>query len=210
MKKSILTLILILLIVLIILIAFKFISGLWKPLPEDKRNISTSNVKMLVNLDYGRTAIVRTYKKEEFDKFSENEINKIKAIVDGNIEGDIPELLIKDGVGAFEVSFVMIDKIGKSIIEADIVPDKTPKIKMTLLETIYSKDELKEIEDSLKVDSAKEGIYSYEVKKYFNNEELLSVEEDEPYRLSMFIEISYEINNEAYVSIFAINTRESY
>lgn len=207
MKKK--GLISVLVIIVIISLVAIFTNNLWKPLPEDKRNLSTSDIKMFVNIDNsGITPIVRTYTKEEFDKFNENEINKIKNTVDGNIEGDIPQLLIKDGVGIFEVSFSMIDEKDNSIVKSKIIPDSIPEIKMVLLETIYSKEELKEIHDSLIVNSESEGIYSYEVKKYFNNEELLSVEDDEPYRLSMFIEISYEINNKRYVSIFAINTRE--
>lgn len=203
-----------LVIIVMISLVVIFTNGLWRPLPEDERNISTSNIQMLVNIDGGRTPdartpIVRTYTKEEFDKFNENEINNIKTTVDGNIEGDIPQLLIKDGIGIFEISFTMIDEKDKSVIETKIIPDSIPKIKIALLETIYSREELKEIQDSLIVNSANEGVYSYEVKKYFNNEELLSVEDDEPYRLSMFIEISYEINNKGYVSIFAINTKES-
>lgn len=205
-KKIILT---ILIVFIIISVALILTNGLWKPLPEEKRNLSTSNIKMLVNVESNRTAIIRTYTKEEFDKFDENKINKIKEIVDGNIEGDVPQLLIKDGIGIFEISFAMIDEKDKSVIESKIIPDSIPKIKMVLLETIYSREELKEIQDSLIMNSVNEGVYSYEVKKYFNNEELLSVEDDEPYRLSMFIEISYEINNKGYVSIFAINTKES-
>jgi len=62
-------------IIIIISAGFIFINGLFKPLPEEKRNLSTSNIKMLVNVESNRIAIVRTYTKEEFDKFDENKIN---------------------------------------------------------------------------------------------------------------------------------------
>lgn len=195
----------------IILIAlFIYLDWSLTPLPEEKRNISSSNVKMIVDLPdlANRTPIVRTYTKEEFDTFDEDEINKIKNIVGGNIEGDIPQLLIKDGLGIFEVSFSIIDEKDDYMVESRIIPDNTPEIKMILSETIYSEEELREIQDSLIVSSESSGIYSYEVKKYFSNEDLFSIEDDEPYRSSMLIEINYEINNKGYVSIFAINTKE--
>lgn len=205
MKKKVL--ISILVIILIISAVIIYTNRLWKPLPEDKRNISTSNVQMLVNIEDERTPIIRTYTKEEFNKFDEDEINKIKETVNGNIEGDIPQLIIEDGIGTFEISFIKIDKNDASVVTAKIRPDNIPKIRMLVLQTIYSKEKPKEVNDSL-IES-EGGIYSCKVKKYLNKEELSFVEEDEPYRQSMFIEVDYEINNEEYISIFAINTKES-
>lgn len=205
MKKKVL--ISILVIVLIISALLVYTNSLWKPLPEDKRNISTSNIQMLVNMEDERTPIIRTYTKEEFDKFDENEINKIKEVVSGNIEGDIPQLIIEEGRGTIEISFIKTDKNDTSVVTAKIIPDNTPKIRMLILETIYSKEEAKEVNDSL-IES-EEGVYSYKLRRYLNKEELSSVEKHEPYRQSMYIEVDYEINNQEYISIFAINTSES-
>lgn len=200
MKKRIM--ISILIIVLILSAVLIYTNELLKPLPEGKRNISSSNVKMLVNIEDSRTAIIRTYTKEEFDKFNENEIKKIKEIVDGNIEGDVPALTIADGVGTLELSF---ESINEAEISAKIVPDNIPKIKISVP---YGKEESKIISDSLIESKETEGIYLYEIKRYLNQDEAYYGESDEFFMESMFIEINYEINKENYVSIFAINTIE--
>lgn len=77
----------ILIIFIFILVVVTYINWSLKPLPEEKRNISTTNVKMLVDIasSENRTPIIRTYTKEEFDNFHENELKKIKNIVKGNI-----------------------------------------------------------------------------------------------------------------------------
>lgn len=88
-KKILLSIFIIVIIISAVLI---YINWSLKPIPGEKRNISTSNVRMLVNMEDERTPIIRTYSKKEFDNFDENEINKIKNIVNGNIEGDVPLL----------------------------------------------------------------------------------------------------------------------
>lgn len=200
-KKIVLT---ILIVFIIISVALILTNGLWKPLPEEKRNLSTSNIKMLVNVESNRTAIIRTYTKEEFDKFDENKINKIKEIVDGNIEGDVPDLKIVNGMGILEISFENSNKAGIS----KIIPDDIPKIKISVAQTLYSKEESKEIIDSLVESKEKEGIYSYEIERYINTDETYYGENDDYFMESIFIEINYEINKQSYVSIFAINTKE--
>lgn len=152
-----------------------------------------------------RAPIIRTYSKKEFDNFDENEINKIKDIVNGNIEGDVPLLKIENGRGILEISFEMIEKSNDFKVTAKIIPKDIPKIKISVLETLYSKEEAKEINDSL-IKGEKEGIYLYEIKKYFNQGEIYHNENDGFFMESMFIEINYEIDKESYISIFAINT----
>lgn len=68
---------------------------------------------------------------------------------------------------------------------------------MSVVQAIYSEEELKEVKDSL---IEEDEVYLYKVQKYVN--------EDYGYLYSMFIEINYEINEEEYISIFAINTAE--
>lgn len=198
-KKVLLSILIFVVLISAVLI---YTNGLLTPLPEDKRNVSTSDVKILVNIGDSRTAIIRTYTKEEFDKFDEKKINKIKGIVNGNIEGDIPALRIADGVGTLELSF---EGINEAEISTKIVPDSIPKIKISVP---YYKDESKIISDSLIESKETEGIYLYEIKRYLNQDDTYYDESDEFFMESMFIEINYEIDKENYVSIFAINTIE--
>lgn len=195
----------ILIIVIIISVVLIYINRLYTPLPEEKRNISVSNVRMLVNMEDERTPIIRTYTKEEFDNFDENEINKIKGIVSGNIEGDVPALKIENGRGILEFSFEQIEKNNDFEVKSKIIPEDIPKIKISALETLYSKEEPKEINGSL-IESEKEEIYLYEIKRYFDKSDLYYDENDDFFMESMFIEINYEIGKESYISIFAINT----
>lgn len=200
MKKKILFSIL--MVFLIISGVFIYINMKFKPLSEDKRNISTSDVKMVVGLKdvANRTPIIRTYTKEEFDKMDANKIERIKEIVNGNVEGDVPALKIENGKGPIEISFEKIED--KTAIK--LIPDNIPEIKISVLETLYSKEEPKEIIDSL--GETQEGKYLYEIKKYLNTKDTLLDENLEFNMESMYIEVYYEIGNEKYVSIFAINT----
>jgi len=198
-----------------ILILFLLIVGIllyvnWAitPIPEGKRNISNTDVKMLIDIAdvANRTPIIRTYTKEEFDSFNENELKKIKDLVSGNIEGDVPTLKIENGKGIFKISFEKNEKNGEEI-EVKIIPDDIPKIKIFALETLYSPKEPREINDSL-IESEEEGIYLYELKKYSNSAQVYGDEEDGFFLEAMFIEIYYEVDKESYVSIFAINTSD--
>lgn len=101
-----------LIIIPFILVKLIHINLLPRPLPEEKRNLSTTNIKMLVDITdkVNRSPIVRTYTKEEFDKFNENQLRKIRNIVKGNIEGDVPTLKIEDELGTIEISFETIEK----------------------------------------------------------------------------------------------------
>lgn len=200
----------ILIIGIIISAVLIYIDWSLKPLPEEKRNISTSNVRMLINMEDTdwRTPIIRTFTKEEFDSFDENQIHKIKSIVNGNIEGDLPAFKIENGIGILEVSFEKTDKNNDFEVIAKIIPDKLPKIKISALESLYSKEEPKKINGSFTESEKMEGIYLYEIKKYSNKDEIYHSETDDFFMESMFIEINYEVNKESYISVFAINTIE--
>lgn len=171
--------------------------------PEKKRNESSSDIKMIVDLQDvdNRTPIIRTYKKEEFINFEKEEIQDIKDKVNGNIEGDIPALVLENGTGKIEILFE------DDSTSARLNPDDVPKIKISALDSIYSEEEPNEINDLL-IKSEQEEKYMYEIKRYLNDEEITFEEDEDFFTESMFIEIDYKIENENYVSIFAINTIE--
>lgn len=195
--------------IIVILVIIIYINWSLKPLPEEKRNISTTDIKMIANIPdaANRTPIIRTYTKEEFDNFSENELKKIKNIVNGNIEGDVPALKIENGTGVIEISFEMIVKNNGLMGISKIVPDDIPKIKILVLATLYSKENPKVVNDSL-IKSEVEGTYLYEINRYFNKDEVYHNENDDFSTESMFVEVTYEIGNKSYVSVFAMNTIE--
>lgn len=210
MNKNIGKKILIVLAIILIIIVggLTYIDWSLKPLPEEKRNISSSNIKMIVDMedtDY-RTPIIRTYTKEEFDSFDQDELDKIKDLVNGNIEGDIPALKIEDGRGILEISFQMIDNNKDYQVVGEIVPDDIPKIKIGV--TNYDSQQSKRTIENSFIESEEEGIYLYEIKRYFDDEELENFDKEEFFMEFMYIEVDFEINKEKYVSIFAIHTVE--
>ena len=195
---------------LIILIGFYIlISHQLKPLPEAKRNISTTNAKMLVEMKdvANRTPIVRTYSKEEFDNFDEKEIKKIRDIVNGNIEGDIPALRLENGTGILSFTFGKKDEKG---VFTKTSPDNIPEIKIFVSNYASQKGE-KEINDLFMETENEEGVYLYKIKRYFNEfseDEKAFYEDDKFFMEFMNIEISYEIDKEKYVSVFSIHSVE--
>ncbi|GEM_PF-1230793 len=198
----------ILMVFLLIAGALLYISWATIPLSENKRNISNTDVKMLIDIPdvADRTPIIRTYTKKEFDNFNENELKKIKDTVSGNIEGDVPALKIKNRAEILKISFEKNEKGGEEI-DAKIIPDNIPKIKIFALETLYSSGESKEINDLL-TESEEEGIYLYEIKRYSNQDQIYQDRNDMFFLEAMFIKIDYEVDKESYVSIFAINISE--
>ncbi len=194
--RKTLTLILFLLLILTVL------SGCQ---PEKNRNKSSSDVKIKVDLQdvANRTPIIRTYTKEEYTSFDKKEIDEIKDTINGNIEGDIPALVLENGTGELKISFEKNPSSSSDIVSTD----NLAKIKISVLDSIYSEEQVKEINDLL-IESEEETIYLYEIKRYLNNKEALYVESEDAFMESMFIEIDYKIDNKNYVSIFAINTIE--
>lgn len=196
-------------IVSFILVVILYINWSLKPIPEEERNISTTDIKMLADIPdvANRTPIIRTYTKEEFDNFDENELKKIRNIVNGKLEGYIPALEIENGVGIIEISFEKITENYDFTVTGRVVPDDIPKIKILALETLDSKEKPKVI-NNLLVKSEVEGTYLYEISRYFNQDEIYHNENDDFFMETIFIEVAYEIDNKSYVSIFAINTIE--
>lgn len=197
-----------LIIILFIIVGvFVYINWTFQPLSENKRNMSTSDIKMTVILKdtANRTPIIRTYTKEEFDKLDESGIARVKEVVNGNIEGDVPALKIENGIGPIEITFEKTENKGKEETAIKVIPEDVPEIKISVLETLYSDNKPKEIIDSL-TESEEEGKYLYEIKKYLYTQKIQIDEMKEFYAESMYIQIHYQIDGENYVSIFAINT----
>ncbi len=201
--------IMIALAVIIIIIAGFFIYSYYslKPLPEAKRNISTTDVKMLVTIkdSANRTAIVRTYTKEEYDKMNENKIEKLKNTIKGNIEGDIPAVILENGKGKIEFSFEKNEN--KKDTSTSLIPADTPEIRMSVLETIYSSQKPIEFTDTL-TETGEKGKYLYEIKRHLNTEPIEYLENKKAYFESIFIEVSYKIDGKDYISFFAVNVIE--
>lgn len=196
-----------LIIILFIIVGvFVYINWTFQPLSENKRNMSTSDIKMTVILKdtANRTPIIRTYTKEEFDKLDESGIARVKEVVNGNIEGDVPALKIENGIGPIEITFEKTENKGKEETAIKVIPEDVPEIKISVLETLYSDNKPKEIIDSLT--ESEEGKYVYEIKKYLHTQKIQIDEMKEFYAESMYIQIHYQIDGENYVSIFAINT----
>ena len=128
----------------------------FRPTPGYLRNTEADGVKIEAKIsDDDRTPIIRTYTKEEFDKFDQCKIDNIEDDVDGRVEGDIPCIdLLKDN--KIYISFY---KDGKKI-----EPEKT-HIEITAHASDY-KDPTKtrHIEGELTNDG--ENTYSYATKRY--------------------------------------------
>lgn len=194
--------------IIILISLFIYLDWSLTPLPEEKRNISSSDIKMIVDFQdvANRTPIVRTYTKEEFINFDKKEIEDIKDTINGNIEGDIPALVLENGRGEFEISFVSSDN---STLDS-FKPDNIPQIKI-LVSTFSAQRSPKEVEGFLIEDKENKAIYSYELKRYFTKfteEESTMYESDEFFMEFMYIEVNYEIDKQEYVSVFAIHTVE--
>lgn len=175
----------------IVVVLFFLATGKFaKPLEEEKRNLSTTDIKLMVKVEgEERSAIVRTFKKEEFDILSEKAIGGIDKITAGKIEGDVPFVELIDGKGKIE--FKVMKAVDDRLENQDF--QGQAKITMRVGDTLYSKEEALIYEDYLNV--AEDGSYYYEIEKY--------LEEDFQ---GIYIDIEYEVNDEAYVSTFAINS----
>lgn len=158
-----------------------------KALPEEKRIISISDDKMMVALGDWRTPIIRTYTKEEYNSFTEKELDEIKDIINGNIEGDVPALRLEGGKGLLLIHFLNKE-------EAKIKPESVAKIKLFILDSLFSEEEPIVIEDIFTENQDEEGIYLYEVESYLPS-----------FHESIYIEVEYMIGGEEYVSVFGID-----
>lgn len=176
------------------LAAVIIINFLFRPLPENKRNLTKTDSKIIVtfnNEDEHRTPIIRTYKESEYSKLSKEKQKKIIKIVEGNIEGDIPAVELKGEKAYINIKFT---KDGRSI-----EPDTIPEIKIEQL-----REDSNDIERDMKeivIDKLEEtkGLYRYKLDRY-------APQTDKYFMHFNLIKIYYQIDGEGYVSIFALNT----
>lgn len=83
----------------IILLLLVFVLPVLSPMvtPEEERNVSCADYKLYMYLNFPEAtpsrAIVRTFEKEEFDRFSEARLRQIYEITDGKMEGDAPPII---------------------------------------------------------------------------------------------------------------------
>lgn len=181
----------------ILLIAFIVIQQAYKPTPDDKRNISTSDVVM--NMDVsdssGRVPIIRTYTLEEFEKMTEKELVEAKDTVNGRVEGDAPANNFDEGKNQINFTFYKNDKKVKPssnpIIKLEIYPDQLMPY------TNNPPYERRDIESELEEDE--EGTYSFNMKRY--------VPQTMKYVTQLsFMEIYFEIDGQKYVGLTSLNT----
>lgn len=203
----------ILVVIVLISAIFVYINSQLKPLAEDKRNISNTDVKMIVDLvdTTDRTPIIRTYTKEEFDSFTEKELKEVREVVSGNIEGDVPAFIIENGNEFIKLNFQRNEERIDDV-ESKVNPDNNAEIRIFPLDSLYSHrkhepGELRVINDLL-AESEDSGTYEYEIKRHLNEELIYKDEEGEFFVEAAFIEIEYKIDNKTYVSIFGLNIFE--
>lgn len=173
-------------LVLLVIAVFVFIRFAFLPTPEFLRNQEVDGVKTEVQIsDDDRSPIIRTYTKEEFDRFDQTKIDNIEDDIDGRVEGDLPTIhLIKD-----KKIYVSFYKDGQKID-----PEKA-KIKITAHASDY-KDPTKTryIEGELTDEGDK--TYSYATKRY-------GVQFEKYFMEYLQFQISYTIEGKDYVSIFS-------
>lgn len=196
-KKRILKNILAVIVIWVVIIGgfMIYISLMTRPLPEHKRNITETDAKIEVEINdksETRTPIIRTYKEEDYNNFDEKKIEKIIDIINGNIEGDIPAVYIKDDNDIIYITFL---KDGK-----ELDPDNTPDIEIEFTEdssetASYTTEKNRIINDKLKQEDGK---YSYKIKRYRTQYEKYFIDYN-------IIRIYYEIDGQKYVSIFGLN-----
>ncbi len=156
----------------------------FRPTPGYLRNTEADGVKIEAKIsDDDRTPIIRTYTKEEFDKFDQSKIEKIEDDVDGRVEGDIPCIdLLKDN--KIYISFYKDSK--------KVDPKKT-HMEITAHASDY-KDPTKtrHIEGELTNDG--ENTYSYATKRY-------GVQFEKYFMEYLQFEVTYTIDGKDYISI---------
>lgn len=96
-----------------------------RPTPYAKRNVSETDAVMYVNLpeQTPSAAIVYTYSKEDYVSFSQRKKTRIYDKVDGNMEGDIPSLLINEGETIAHFTF-------QNGTNHDMYPKEAPTIRI--------------------------------------------------------------------------------
>lgn len=186
--------IVILIIVFIFLSFILFINFSTKPLADEKRNLSQTDAKINVefnNKEEYRTPIIRTFKEEEYNNFTQQKIDKIISTIDGNIEGDIPAVELKDEKAYINIEFFKDEE------KTEL--DSTPTITIEIIqEDSYEREyKTKEVvRDKLEMENGK---YRYKLDRY-------SPQYDKYFIHYNLIKIYYSIDEEKYISLFALNT----
>ncbi|SHH30257.1 hypothetical protein SAMN02745245_01013 [Anaerosphaera aminiphila DSM 21120] len=161
-----------------------------KPTPEYKRNISTTNVTLRAQISVDeRNPIVRTYTEEEYSTFDKEKTEKIKDLVDGGVEGDIPcvHLLFDKNI-----YFKFYDN------ETLLTLENPPKIQLEVYSAAPEDTEKTRVITGNLL-KGEDGGYYYEMDRFRPQYEKYIMEFSQ-------VKISFTANNKNYVSLFAINT----
>lgn len=175
-------------IVSLIIGAFLFIQFVTLPTPNFMRNQEKDGVKIQVQISNDeRNPIIKTYTKDEFEKFDQEKIEKINDEVAGRIEGDIPSIHLLEN----DKIYLAFYKDGEKIEPDDAY------IKITAHASDYRDPTKKRyIEGDLTDNGDK--TYSFATKRY-------SVQYEKYFIEYLRFEIAYTIEGKDYISIFATN-----
>lgn len=175
-------------IVSLIIGAFLFIQFVTLPTPNFMRNQEKDGIKIQVQISNDeRNPIIKTYTKDEFEKFDQEKIEKINDEVAGRIEGDIPSIHLLEN----DKIYLTFYKDGEKIEPDDAY------IKITAHASDYRDPTKKRyIEGDLTDNGDK--TYSFATKRY-------SVQYEKYFIEYLRFEIAYTIEDKDYISIFATN-----
>ncbi len=175
-------------IVSLIIGAFLFIQFVTLPTPNFMRNQEKDGIKIQVQISNDeRNPIIKTYTKDEFEKFDQEKIEKINDEVAGRIEGDIPSIHLLEN----DKIYLTFYKDGEKIEPDDAY------IKITAHASDYRDPTKKRyIEGDLTDNEDK--TYSFATKRY-------SVQYEKYFIEYLRFEIAYTIEGKDYISIFATN-----
>lgn len=175
-------------IVSLIIGAFLFIQFVTLPTPNFMRNQEKDGVKIQVQISNDeRNPIIKTYTKDEFEKFDQEKIEKINDEVAGRIEGDIPSIHLLEN----DKIYLAFYKDGEKVEPEDAY------IKITAHASDYRDPTKKRyIEGDLTDNGDK--TYSFATKRY-------SVQYEKHFIEYLKFEVNYTIDGKDYISIFATN-----
>lgn len=186
-KKKLLLIPLILILLLAeaaVLIAFAT-----APVPEAKRNQTVDGLRVEASVsDDERLPIIKTFRREDYEKKSESEKQKIEESTRGNIEGDIPCVhLLKDPHIYFRLTAE-----GKSLR-----PDEMPIVEIKSLPSHREHEKEPKIFFGEVREDAERG-YSCALRAYRRQYEKYFLESD-------LITLRYTVHGREYVSMFSVS-----
>lgn len=157
----------------------------FRPLKESKRNISTSDVSLQMDIKGDeRSLIIRTYELEEYNNLTAKKKEKIKKLVNGNIEGDIPCLILEEPNNKIDLVFT---KNGQEVKAEDVNVTITSESYYSLKNKKQEKNTINvEVTDQLEIQRNTAQYEKYHMEKNY-------------------LEIEYEIDGKEYISITAFN-----